>query len=465
MRDTESAQKQEDARPLDEAFAVAEGIAAERQALQDSRLEVLEKLVAAEFPGRGPSPAKARRHHYEVLRCLCASGAVDAAVEASPAKISRPIWCCFSDRTVQRVLAYWRQQRVLAMFERLDENGGSLPPLARMVWPTIVSRLARLRTATTPGDENGASTGPGPALVTAAPSPVSFAREGVTHCAPRGDTLDSGPLSVSPRGCHTKGLEAQCVTPGVTYKEGVTHCALLHGALRAPAAVLQRLRSQARERTVTVVVVDNYDDSYSSEALGADTPAAKRLARQVADLVYAGRITAANHQLLHSLALLAVWDFGEQWLIRSAESVAADQRSRKPIGKLNGYLVGTAREKLWSMSDIEEVGGKAERQSWFGRFLEVAENVVKLRLPAPAETPSRSATEAKREAPPTPDQRRETQAAVLAVLAAQAATGDPIAQARLRRLEQGPAGAEGAAAGAAAENTLKRELQPKARGP
>jgi hypothetical protein len=416
MRSTEE-------RPL---IAIVEGIEAERFMVHKSRREQLRRLC--ELVGSG-------RNYTAVALWLLDQGAIyEPGVEYRARQIAEEPDIACSERTVQRGIEFWRDQAIVEVEDREDDNGGSLPPRAKLVWGSVLRRLAgespgSVRAARS-AEELGArrpvaGAGP-PGFLTeteeggkcTAPAPTDQRQPGApsaTHHAPSATHRRS--RSLAPSATHGNGeplapsatreigrpgggvksegggdkieggSDRKRVTPGVTTAPLSPPLAaepLLERAWRDPANLLGHAR---------LLISTDDDDAISSSS---SVVRVRALDPRAGPPVWAAKFldgpspdARVIQRLLHAAAWLAETCFSAKWLLRAIEGLQEATKGPEQFRPVNprSYLASCLRNACWRGENVGPWRDERDLRAWFAELMDLAEGAVERILPPPPATP------------------------------------------------------------------------------
>lgn len=473
MRDTESSRKNPEQLMLDEQAGANRGMEAEATAIQrlKERHATIWRFVIEMVPGRGGRIATMRRNHFEFINLLCTLNADIGDVPFPLEDVASLIGC--DVRTARRMKSFYCELGTLIERPQEDRFGKALAPTARLRWDSVLGRPARQGEDSVPAPEKSEPMGAGQAQVTAARPPFSCPEITTRSGA---DTRNLGADTRNGWGGHKESEkplvsdEGPCVRPQRVVSDlGRTQGPLLERAWRCPQRVLACAQEIERKIEEDIFFCLSEDDNGRTQS--ATLAQVQQLADKAGKIVWgAEAVPPKALGMLLSAAVVAKLLFSDSWLTEAAHITAQSAKEPGrggPVRSKHAYLRKCIRQNCsWMFGGgVRFTTEDGEPTwTWFEALLRPAYRLIADRLPAKAEMPAGPVLKRPPRAQ-TPAEQQRSKEAVLAVIAEAAANGDDIAQGRLRRLGQGAAGAEGAAAGAAAENTLKRELQPKARGP
>jgi hypothetical protein len=424
--------------------AIVKGIEAERFMVHQCRRKQLRRLC--DFVG-------SRRNYTDAILWFLDEGALyDDGVEFSPGDMADDLAC--SERTIQRAVEFWRHGGILAVEDREDDHGGSLPPRAKLLWGSVLEQLAgeprgsvrRARSAEGMGGRRPNSTGAGPLgdrgptiggheCTTSADEPPYHSglpsATGQNGECGGGDRIEGGG-DRKPLGGDTKS-----VTPGVT--KSFCHPPpksepLLERALRDP----YKLLAQAATRASADSADDDDDEEYlhhhqltreTAVHAGEAIWGRKFFEQRGRDGKPPAEVVAAVRALLAS-AWLAETCFSRTWLVRTAEDVGSAMRGPdqfRPKNPVN-YLATALRRAAYRRENVGPFADDRESRSWFSDLMDEGERAtIRLLASFPPAAPPQEASAPGPAAKPTEADRREWEEQLAA-----APAGSPAAAAYAR---------------------------------
>jgi hypothetical protein len=395
-------------RPLADAFAVAEGVFAERWA-------TIENL--ARKTGAKPTYAA-------VLRWLVDHGAVERSdVEAHAGRIGGSYWVDVSERTVYRALAFWKSIGVLILRNRVDDNGTKLPPHAKVDWGSVLGILGVQRSGSVPSLPSADDWGGRPSV--AGPPGDTELSDQSTAAGARDERQFSPPsTSGCPGDRSADPTDNRAHSDGCPGDNGRTPTDtgsrvrpspggpgdkpnLLHGAWPSVERVLACARTVCSDSDSVTV-----DDVVSSGVRKADWCHIERLAAEGARIIYGrGGLSAASPEAQKALlasALLALTVFNPEWFLRSAR-LMGPAVARGVVNCPHRYLITVLRSNCFQVGCVGNAAGDIS-PDWFGAVMFCAERAVNLYGPVLAKP---AAPEPVEEVAPETQEQRSALAAQL----------------------------------------------------